>query len=72
MLKKRIRSGFTGFLDGFRRFSGSRGGLRRNFMIGIDRAHRARSGTSLGTVLDTKEANPDRFFTNFHVFSAVF
>ena len=39
---------------------------------GIDRARRARSGTSLGTVLDAKEANPVVFFKNFDVFSVFF
>jgi len=39
---------------------------------GIDRTRRARSGTSLGTVLDAKEANRGWFFSNFHVFSAFF
>ena len=39
---------------------------------GIDRARRARSGTSLGTVLDAKEANPFVFFKNFDVFSVFF
>ena len=39
---------------------------------GIDRARRARSGTSLGTVLDAKEANPFVFFNNFDVFSVFF
>ena len=41
-------------------------------MIGIDRARRARSGTSLGIMLDAKEANPFMFFNNFHVFSVFF
>ena len=41
-------------------------------MIGIDRARRARSGTSLGIVLDAKEANPFMVFNNFHVFSVFF
>ncbi len=41
-------------------------------MIGIDRARRVRSGTSLGIVLDTKQANPFVFFNNFHVFSVFF
>ena len=40
--------------------------------IGIDRARRARSGTSLGIVLDAKEANSFVFFNNFHVFSVFF
>ena len=41
---------------------------------GIDRPRRARarSGTSLGTVLDAKEANPFVFFNNFDVFSVFF
>ena len=42
------------------------------FMIGIDRAHRARSGTSLGTMLNAKEANRGGFYTSFHDFSAFF
>jgi len=41
-------------------------------MIGIDRARRARSGTSLGTVLNAKGAHPGGFFYNFHVFSVFF
>jgi hypothetical protein len=41
-------------------------------MIGIDRARRVRSGTGLGIVLNTKEANPFVFFNNFHVFSVFF
>ncbi len=51
---------------------GVKGGVRKTFMIGIDRARRFSSGTSLGTVLDTKEANPFVFFNNFHVFSVFF
>ena len=47
-------------------------GLRKIFMIGIDRARRARSGTSLGIVLDAKEANSFMFFNNLHVFSVFF
>ena len=49
-----------------------KGGLRKVLMIGIDRARRARSGTSLGIVLDAKEANPFMFLNNFHVFSVFF
>jgi len=33
----------------------------RVFMVGIDRARRAQSGISLGTVLDAKGANPGEF-----------
>jgi len=53
-------------------FRGVRAGVRKTFMIGIDRARRVRSGTSLGIVLDTKEANPFVFFNNFRVFSVFF
>ncbi len=49
-----------------------KGWTKELFLIGIDRARRARSGTSLGTVLDAKEANPFVFFNNFHVFSVFF
>jgi hypothetical protein len=49
-----------------------KGGLRKFFTIGIDRARRARSGISLGIVLDAKEANPFMFFNSFHVFSVFF
>jgi hypothetical protein len=42
-------------------FRGEREGLMEFFSIGIDRARRARSGTSLGIVLDTTEANPFGF-----------
>ena len=49
-----------------------KGGTKKFFLIGIDRARRARSGTSLGTVLDAKEANPFVFFNNLHVFSVFF
>ncbi len=44
----------------------------KDFLIGIDRARRARSGTTLGIMLDAKEANPFVFFNNFHVFSVFF
>jgi hypothetical protein len=53
-------------------FTGEGGGLRKHFMIGIDRARRARPGTSLGIVLHAKEANPFVFFNSFHVFSVFF
>ncbi len=49
-------------------FRGEDGDSGRFFLIGIDRARRARSGTSLGIVMDAKEANPFGFFNNFHVF----
>ena len=39
---------------------------------GIDRARRARSGTSVRMVLDAKEANPFVFFNNFYIFSVFF
>ena len=53
-------------------FGGQEGVLGKNFMIRIGRAYRAPSGTSLGIVLDAKEANPFVFFISFHVFSVFF
>ena len=73
--QERIRTVFScdscGFLEYFA-FWEEQGGDMKKRISGIDRARRARSGTSLGIVLDAKEANPFMFFNNFHVFSVFF
>jgi len=61
-----------GDLGGFRQIWEGRGELRKRFIVGIDRTHRAGSGTSLGIVLHTKEANPFVIFINFYGFSVFF
>jgi hypothetical protein len=40
-------------------------------MIGIDRARRAGSGTSVGIILDGRQTNPSGFFFDFWVFWVV-
>ena len=40
---------------GFKAFWGGKSGIRRFFMLGVDRARRAHPGTSLGTLLDAEE-----------------
>jgi hypothetical protein len=75
MLKKRIRSGFTRFFGWFGWFLAiSEVKVRTNvyFFIGIDRARRARSGISLGIVMDANEANPFGFYWSFWVIWMVF
>ena len=66
--KKPIRTGSAEFFSDFSRFKRfweGRGELRRILMIGIDRGHVTRSGTSLGTVLEAKAANRDGFYLIF-------